>query len=412
MNIAARRRRYASLVIATVTCFLAVSTPSFGQDSLIESVSVSSIADAPSDNTYWMHARAGIIPAGAFDPPTRAAQGVIVLQKSERKGNHLYHGLSAFWTEDLGKTWSSPERLPEGERHTTADGLLDTPCDMTPRFHTQSGKLLVTGATFLIDKTKNRDLPGGASNTAYLVYDPKTRKWDPWKSLEMPDKQKFHFARAGCTQRVDLPSGEILLPIYFVGREANQAYATVLRCKFDGTTLTYLEHGDELTINDKPGYRGRGFHEPSLTKFGDKYYLTLRATERAYVAVSDDGLHFSEPKVWSFDDGTELASINTQQHWITHSEGLFLGYTKLSADNREIMRGRAPLYIAQVDPDRLVLNRDTEQILLPNLGDAFGNFGVCHVDDRETWIVDCLVRAAAGKPSVYLAKIRWSKPNR
>jgi hypothetical protein len=140
--------------------------------------------------------------------------------------------------------------------------------------------------------------------------------------------------------------------------------------------------------------------------------LTLRADEGAYIARSKDGLHFGEPRPWKFDDGQLLGSCNTQQHWVTHSDGLYLAYTRRGAGNDKIPRHRAPLFIARVDPERLVVERATEQILLPNLGYAFGNFGVGHVTPQETWVIDCLTRAPAGSPSVYLAKIRWSNANK
>ena len=69
------------------------------------------------------------------------------------------------------------------------------------------------------------------------------------------------------------------------------------------------------------------------------------------MSVSDDGLQFAEPKPWTFDDGAELGSYNTQQHWLAHSDGLFLVYTRRGANNDHIVRHRAPLFMAQVDPD-------------------------------------------------------------
>ena len=45
---------------------------------------------------------------------------------------------------------------------------------------------------------------------------------------------------------------------------------------------------------------------------------------------------------WTFDDGSELGNYNTQQHWVTHSDGLFLVYTRRGADNDDIARHRAP----------------------------------------------------------------------
>jgi hypothetical protein len=76
------------------------------------------------------------------------------------------------------------------------------------------------------------------------------------------------------------------------------------------------------------------------------------------------------------------------------------------------MRHRAPLFIARVDSEKLVVERATEKILLPNLGSAFGNFGVRNVSPHETWVVDCLVGAKPGTENVYLAKVRWSRPNK
>src|SRR5262245_61755680 len=72
-------------------------------DSLIESIEVSNPEATTDDVTYWMQARAGVIPAtGAADP-----QAVITLQKTDRVGTHMYHGLAAMWSSDLGKTWTT-----------------------------------------------------------------------------------------------------------------------------------------------------------------------------------------------------------------------------------------------------------------------------------------------------------------
>lgn len=291
--------------------------------------------------------------------------------------------------------------------------MLDAICDTTPQWHPKTGKLLVTGATFLQDLKLHRNPPRGPSETAYAVYDPATSQWGERQKLKMPDERKFYFARAGCTQHIDLPDGDILLPIYFYSKGAEEInYVTVVRCGFDGTTLRYKSHGSELIV-DLDAKRDRtGLYEPSLTYFGSTYLLTMRADEGAYVSTSDDGLHYSRPKPWRFDDGGILGSYNTQQHWVTHSDGLYLCYTRKGADNDEVFRHRAPLFIAHVDAERLVVERTTEQVLLPNLGKAFGNFGVCNVSPDETLVVDCLAGAPPGTKSVYLAKIHWSQANR
>lgn len=405
-----RKLRAKWLILVLPLLMFVTSTPGISRadDSLIESIEVSNPAAATDDDTYWMQARPGVIPAEGRAVP----KAVITLQKIDRVGTHLYHGLAAMWSADLGKTWTAPVAIQSADRFTRPDGLLDAPADMTPQWHSKSGKLLVTGVTFLQDLKIKRNVPRGPSEIAYTVYDASTGQWSERRNVKMPDERKFFFARAGCTQRVDLPDGDVLLPIYFYSKGAEEVnYVTVLRCGFDGETLSYREHGSELTV-DLGAKRDRtGLYEPSLTFFGGKYLLTLRADEGAYVSVSDDGLHFSESKPWKFDDGKLLGSYNTQQHWVTHSDGLYVSYTRRGANNDHIMRHRAPLFIARVDPERLVVERATEQILLPNLGAAFGNFGVCNVTPDETWVVDCLVGAKPGANNVYLAKIRWSRPN-
>jgi hypothetical protein len=388
---------------------LATASLAHADDSLIESIDVTTPLNAPDDGTYWMQARPAIVPgAGGAGP-----KEVITLQKNERVGTHMYHGLCAMWSDDLGKTWTVPAELKTVDRIAHKNGQLEAPVDMVPQWHAKTGKLLATGATFWQDLKTRKNIPRGPSETAYTVYDPKTGAWSEWQRMKMPDDPKFHFARAGCTQRVDLPNGDILLPIYFYAKGPGEVnYVTVAKCSFDGETLRYQEHGSELTTDVNAKRRRTGLYEPSLTTFGGKYYLTLRSDESAFVAVSDDGLHYSEPKEWKFDDGAVLGSYNTQQHWITHSDGLYLSYTRRGADNDKVFRHRAPLFMARVDPEKLVAIRATEQMILPNLGKAFGNFGVCDVSPRETWVVDCLVGADPGTPNLYLAKIRWAKPNR
>lgn len=383
-----------------------LTTQVLADETLVRSVTLDTPLKASGDGTDWMQARAAALPGTSAVPAV-----VITLQKLDQAGTHMYHGLAAMWSDDLGKTWKGPEPQPALDRHAHTNTLLEAPVDMTPQLHKQTGKVLVTGATFWLDPVKRRNV-GSVSHTAYTVGDPGTRQWAPWQRLAMPPGPKFHFARAGCTQRVDLPNGDILLPIYFRALGGEYGYSTVVRCSFDGSTLRYVEHGTELTVTNVSPKSRKGAGEPSLTRFGGKFYLTLRNDERGYVATSKDGLHFGQPKPWRFDDGSELGSYNTQQHWVTHSEGLYLAYTRRGANNDNVFRHRAPLFLAQVDPERLVVERKTERILLPNLGQPFGNFGVCHVTPEETWVVDCLRFAPAGQPSLYIARIHWAKPNR
>jgi len=190
-----------------------------------------------------------------------------------------------------------------------------------------------------------------------------------------------------------------------------------VRCSFDGQQLLIKETGPEIT-NPK----GRGLLEPSLTYFQKRFYLTLRAEDsHGYVAVSDDGLHYEPKQAWAWDDGEALTMSTTQQHWLTHSDGLFLVYTRKDVTNTGVMRWRAPLWVAQVDIKTLRLIRATERVVLPLVGDGvndgdhvpmMGNFGIANITLNESWVTDgswCPKAGNAGE--LQIARVKWSKPN-
>jgi len=139
--------------------------------------------------------------------------------------------------------------------------------------------------------------------------------------------------------------------------------------------------------------------------------LTIRNDNQGFVTKSDDGLHFTPIKSWKFDDGSDLSNYNTQQHWVTHSEGLYLVYTRRGADNDHVFRHQAPLFMARIDPEKLVVIRDSERILVPERGARLGNFGVSEVSPDETWVTVSEwmqpkgVEKHGSDGSVYVAKI-------
>ncbi len=362
--------------------------------------------------TCWVHPRAGAIPGPA-------PSVVLTMQKLRLTGSDIFYALNELRTDDLGKTWKGPVEHGEslGRRPETNGGEVGI-CDFTPKWHAATKRLLGTGHTV---RYVNDTIPKErARETAYSGYDPAARTWTRWETLEMPDAAKFAHAGAGCTQRLDLPNGEILLPLYFTPPGEKFARVMVVKCAFDGRKLTVLELGNELSMKTV-----RGLGEPSLTRFGGRYFLTIRHDLAGYVATSEDGLHFSEPRVWRWDDGSELGNYNTQQHWVTHSNALFLVYTRTGANNDHVFRHRAPLFIAQIDPERLCVLRATERILVPEHGARLGNFGVTEVSADETWVTVAEWMQTWGPKSsdysipmkygsnnrVFAARIRWGKKN-
>lgn len=366
----------------------------------------------------WVHARAGAI------PPANGGEPLVVmtLQKLALSGSDVFYALNEMRSTDLGQTWTEPVQHESFARQPFQFGEKDdleiTVCDFWPKWHAASGKLLGTGHTVVYEE--NRVAKVRPRGTAWAVYDPDKKSWSDWNSLKMPDVPKFENAGAGCVQRVDLDNGDILLPVYFKALTDQQYSVTVVRCSFDGEELKYLEHGNEMSINVK-----RGLYEPSLAKWGERFFLTLRNDDHGYVAVSDDGLNFTEPKQWTFDDGLDLGNYNTQQHWVVHKDALFLVYTRRGAKNDHVFRHRAPLFIARVDPEKLQIIRSSEQVLVPEHGARLGNFGVTEVSADETWVTvtewmqapapnhhdpaPLIARGADNR--VWVAKLKWREPN-
>jgi hypothetical protein len=191
-----------------------------------------------------------------------------------------------------------------------------------------------------------------------------------------------------------------------------------VRCSFDGQQLLVKETGPELT-----NPVDRGLLEPSVTYFQKRFYLTIRAEDNhGYVSVSDDGLRYEPKQAWAWDDGTPLVMSTTQQHWLTHSDALFLVYTRRDPTNVKVMRWRAPLWVAEVDTKTLRLVRATERVVLPLIGDGvnagdqvpmMGNFGVNNAGETESWVTDGSWCPKAGnRGELQLARIKWSQPNR
>jgi len=187
-----------------------------------------------------------------------------------------------------------------------------------------------------------------------------------------------------------MPDGDIMMSFTFgPGKDARMVAG--VRCAFDGTELKIKEVGPPLKNNV-----GRGLLEPSITRYQNQFFMTIRAEDgHGYVAVSPDGLNYKRKTAWAWDDGQPIAMSTTQQHWLTHSDGLFLVYTRKDDSNRNVIRWRSPLWISRVDPEKLCLIRETEQVVLPLVGDGInkpnevalmGNFAVTNLSPSESCV--------------------------
>ena len=399
-----RRREFLKTTAAGIAAAGACTMSGAAADEVAYEVQLDTPRTGFDGEMCWVHARGGAIPDGGADG---APAVVVTMQKLLLSGSDVFYGLHVMRTDDLGETWTGPEPQESFTRWTEDDGVEAIVCDFTPKWHAATSVLLGTG--HIARYAGNRIMHVRPNQPSYSVYRAGARSWGPARTVRLPDERKFLTAGSGSGQRQDMEDGTVLLPIYFrPDPEVAHYEATVALCSFDGSTLTYVEHGSELSAPDP-----RGMCEPSLASVGGRHYLTLRNDVRGYVAVSDDGLRYEEPVPWRFDDGQELGSYNTQTHWVTHDDALFLTYTRRGADNDHVFRHRAPLFMARVDSERLCVLRATERIIIPERGARLGNYGVCEVRESETWVVNSEWMQPVGceehgsDNTLWVARVKW-----
>lgn len=218
----------------------------------------------------WVHARAGVVPASARTG-SQQPLAVMTTQKLLLSGSDVFYTLNQLTSEDGGKTWSPPQRLPSFVRQTfqarevgsttgadIAPELLQsgdetTVCDFVPQWHARSQRLLGIGHTVWYRDNKVMKLRPRGIAWAVQNHDTQAGHWSDWQCVKLPDEPKFKCAGSGSQQRWDLPNGDILLPVYLKAPAASQYACTVIRCSFDGSILKYIEHGSELSIPVKRG---------------------------------------------------------------------------------------------------------------------------------------------------------------
>ncbi|HPM85178.1 MAG TPA: exo-alpha-sialidase [Candidatus Anammoximicrobium sp.] len=361
--------------------------------------------------TTWFHPRACMVP-GADGKP------LALMTLQEIAGSDYFGPVQWSSSADLGETWSEPAPIPALGREPVAghEGLLAGACDVVPEFHPPTGTVLAMGHVVFY---RGARFSTAEQLARYPVYAVRRRDgtWSPRRILRWDDPRGTNIYSNGCGQRVVLPGGDIMMSFTF-GPGANNRMVAGVRCTFDGAQLRVAEVGRPLENRV-----GRGLLEPSVARWQDRFYLTMRAEDgHGYAAVSDDGLNYQRKTAWAWDDGEPIGMSTTQQHWLTHSDGLFLVYTRKDASNANVIRWRSPLWVAQVDPDRLCLMRETETVVLPLVGDGvgapddvalMGNFHVTNASPDQSWVTvgEWLPKRGA-KGDLLLARIRWAKPNR
>lgn len=344
------------------------------------------ILEGRRSNQAWFEPALGVIPGS----DGRAAE--VFVRATLLTGNDI--GPQFYLrTADLGGRWSDPAVCRNWVKVPLDDDIYEEPW-FGLFHHRRTGRLLAIGQThFVRDRgsdpgQKNEEhtrRPGLKGSIVYSPWDPAAETFLPWKKMALPGDLELGAYYNG--QMLEEPDGSILVPGYFhgpLGAGDDPAFkrVTVLRCRFDGRDLGYVEHGDVLSVEEE-----RGLAEPSLFRFKGRCFLTVRHNLRAYAAAGADGLRFGPLSPWRFDDGEPLGNYNTQQHWLAHGDTLWLIYNRRSRLNGGVFRSRAPLFTARVDPEKLCVVRASEKIVLPEKGARMGNFAVANVAPDESWVV-------------------------
>jgi hypothetical protein len=401
------RRDFLALTGASLAA-AAVPTHGAPPDELTSGIEVVTLRQGrPGGEPTWFHPRACMVPGDG--PPT------VFMTLQTIAGSDYYGPVHWMTSRDNGERWTEPRAVPPLGRVRQPDGSEEGVCDVVPEWHASTRSVLALGHNVFYQGPRfSADQP--ARRPVYAVW--RDGAWGPRLALGWDDPRGRHIYTNGCGQRVTLPGGDILLALSFAADKARPRAVAAARCSFDGRTLAVREVGDAL---EHP--KGRGLLEPSLMCHGGRFLMTLRAEDgRGYVTSSRDGLRWEAKRPWAWEDGEPLAMSTTQQHWLAHSDGLYLVYTRGHASNPRVFRWRAPLFMARVDADALRLRRATERVVIPLTGDGLnapddvpygGNFHTVNVSPGESWVTDGQILPKRGfRGDLVLARIKWSRPNR
>ncbi|MCA9214218.1 MAG: sulfatase-like hydrolase/transferase, partial [Planctomycetales bacterium] len=248
-------------------------------DSLITAITKQTLwKNRDGKSRTWFHPRVCMMPGDEGQP--------VALMNLQEIGGSDYFG-TVHWSmsNDLGRTWSDPSPIQALGRDPVAgrdDGLKAGVCDVTPQYHPQTGTVLALGHVVFY---KGEYFARNEQLARYPVYVTRTKdgSWSERKILQWDDPRGAHIYSNNCGQRVVLPTGDIQMSFTFGPKAENRMVAGV-RATFDGTELKVDQVGPAI---HNPV--GRGLLEPSVTKFGEEFWMSMRALDdQGYVSVCRD----------------------------------------------------------------------------------------------------------------------------
>ena len=312
-------------------------------------------------------------------------KGTVLLgfQKLLLTGSDVFYGQFLSKSADGGRTWSEPvEQKALADTHENGCRAAHY---ATVRYSRAHGKWFALGMSQLYQNDKVpllKCVDGRPYGTPiYVSVDAGQGRFTGYKPLPFPFQYEMALPFG---QMLECENGDLLACFYFrPPGSGHRSQCVTVRYAFDQDGLRIVKAGVPVVRNDL----SRGVGEPSLARFGNKVYMTLRGDEMGLWCESGDGgFTFSEPRPWTWTNGTRLGNRNTQQHWISCGGVLFLAYTRETGTNAHVFRNRAPIFMARFDPVCGGLARGTEFPLVPELGARLGNFCVDSFNG-ESWLV-------------------------
>lgn len=340
------------------------------------------------DNRNWFSPEVEIIPAEGNNPP----QVFVAVQLVT---GHDMGNAYLIKSNDLGKTWTDPMIQQNWFKKPEDNNEYKTPI-FGLQYHTQTGKLIAHGRTHLHrDRNDHPDFKRESkvrpSFSEYhrwefvvSVYNPEKELFEPWSPVEMPEEVDARFTVFHQGQWLEDDDGTLLVPGFWTVEEDQSRRPVVLRFEFDGSRLHYVEHGPYLS---EENVVRQGWSNTSLVRYNDKYLLFIRRDRNSSVAESVDGLHFKESKPLLWDNGERVNMNNNSSKWLLLDGKLYITYTRVNEMSGNVLDMRAPLFIAQLDPDNLTMIKASEQIVFPQQHARMDNHTTVSISDKEAWVI-------------------------
>ncbi len=322
-------------------------------------------------------------------------------------GSDVFNDTFSVKSVDGGKSFGEPEKLDRLER--VENGIRRIFSHSTEYYSKYHKKWFTFGHQIGYKNDEHPIMVGGISISmaGYIFRDEESGHY---VGEIMPLPLPFEYISAvPHSQVIEYENGDFILSFYVRRKEDIKANVLTVRYEYKDGRLSIVHTGSLL---DFPQSK-RGLCEPSVVRAGDRYYMTLRTDEQGLLSVSENGFEFSAPVAWMWDDGSVLQNYNTMQRWIRYKDQLYLAYTRRGANNDHVFRHRAPIFMARFDEESMSLVKESEVILVPELGARLGNFTVTDISENEIWLLTAEWMQPVGcekfgsDNSIWIAKVKF-----